>query len=102
METLFFLASNTLGMIARVETWALILMAPDLPLVDGIIVPGGAGQTVAYRSWGGPQLNEAGERLTQGAMPALRGIWRLDRNLLGVNLALKEYLGTFAYRDFDK
>ena len=256
METLFFIASKTLGMAARVETWALLLMAlallglwrgrrrlagwslallftgtlaltifplgdillqpleqqfparPTLTAVDGIIVLGGAEQTGAYRLWGGPQLNEAGERLIEGAMLAhrfptarlvftggsasvgrvedptdpsemvretwialgvapdrilleqasrntaenarlthdliqpkpgetwvlvtsafhmpraletftrngwegitpwpvdfrsgdlagLRGIWRLDRNLLGVNLALKEYLGTFVYR----
>ncbi|MBL9053345.1 MAG: YdcF family protein [Tabrizicola sp.] len=256
METLFFIASKTLGIAARVETWALILMAlalfgiwrgrirlagtslallftgtlaltllplgdlllgplerthparPDLPRVDGIIVLGGAEQTGAYRVWGGPQLNEAGERLIEGAILAqrfpaarlvfaggsatvgrsedttdpsvmsrdiwldlgiaperilleqtsrntaenarfthdlvkpqpgeiwvlvtsafhmprahetfvrngwegivawpvdfrsgdlagLRGIWRLDRNLLGVNLALKEYLGTLVYR----
>jgi uncharacterized SAM-binding protein YcdF (DUF218 family) len=256
METLFFIASKTLGMAARVETWALFLMAlalfglwrgrhrlagwslillftgtlaitllplgdlllkplesefparPDLTRVDGIIVLGGAEQTAAYRDWGGPQFNEAGERLIEGAMLAqrfpqaklvfaggsasvgrtedttdpsamvrdmwialgiapdrilleqnsrntgenatlaldllqpkpgetwvlvtsafhmprahetfvragwtditawpvdfrsgdlagLRGIWRLDRNLLGVNLALKEYLGTLAYR----
>lgn len=255
METLFFVASKTLGMAIRVETWALVLMAlalfglwrsrrklagvslmilfigtlaltvfplgdlllhpleaqhsarPDLPQIDGIIVLGGAEQTGAYRSWGGPQLNEAGERLIEGAMLAvqhpqarlvftggsasvgrsedttdpskmvremwmalgiapdrisleqnsrntaenasltrdliqpkpgevwvlvtsafhmprahetfvrngwegivawpvdfrsgdlagLRGIWRLDRNLLGVNLALKEYLGSFVY-----
>ena len=256
METLFFIASKTLGMAARVETWALLLMAlalfglwrgrhrlagwslailftgtlaitllplgdlllkplesefparPDLTRVDGIIVLGGAEQTAAYRDWGGPQFNEAGERLIEGAILAqrfpqaklvfaggsasvgrtedttdpskmvrdmwidlgiapdriileqnsrntaenarlthdlvqpkpgetwvlitsafhmprahetfarngwnditawpvdfrsgdlagLRGIWRLDRNLLGVNLALKEYLGTLAYR----
>jgi uncharacterized SAM-binding protein YcdF (DUF218 family) len=256
METLFFIASKTLGMAARVETWALFLMflalvglwrgwrrlagvslsllfvctlaltlfplgdlilepleatfpaRPDLARVDGIIVLGGAETTGAYRLWGGPQLNEAGERLIEGAMLAvrhpearlvftggsatvgreedttdpsemvremwvglgiapdritleqasrntaenatltrdlvrpkpgetwvlvtsafhmprahetfvragwdgivawpvdfrsgdlagLRGIWRLDRNLLGVNLALKEYLGTLAYR----
>ncbi len=256
METLFFIASKTVGMAARVESWALVLMLlalfglwrgrirlagvalgllfagtlaltllplgdlllhpleaqhparPDLPRVDGIIVLGGAETTGAYRLWGGPQLNEAGERLIEGAMLAhrfpdarlvftggsatvgrsedttdpsemvremwvalgiapdrisleqnsrntaenasltrdlvqpkpgevwvlvtsafhmprahetfvrqgwegivawpvdfrsgdlagLRGIWRLDRNLLGVNLALKEYLGTFVYR----
>lgn len=256
METIFFIASKTLGMAARVETWALLLMAlalfglwrgrhrlagwslgllfagtlaltifplgdlllhpleeqfparPALPQIDGIIVLGGAEQTGAYRLWGGPQLNEAGERLIEGAILAhrfpaarlvftggsasvgrvedptdpsemvretwialgvapdrilleqasrntaenarlthdliqpkpgetwvlvtsafhmpraletftrngwegitpwpvdfrsgdlagLRGIWRLDRNLLGVNLALKEYLGTFVYR----
>jgi uncharacterized SAM-binding protein YcdF (DUF218 family) len=256
METLFFIASKTLGMAARVESWALLLMAlalfglwrgrrrlagwalgllfagtlsltifplgdllleplearhppaPDLARIDGIIVLGGAEQTGAYRLWGGPQLNEAGERLIEGAMLAhrfptarlvftggsatvgrtedttdpsemardmwvalgiapdritleqnsrntaenaalthdlvqpkpgetwvlvtsafhmprahetfvrqgwdglaawpvdfrsgdlagLRGIWRLDRNLLGVNLALKEYLGTLVYR----
>jgi uncharacterized SAM-binding protein YcdF (DUF218 family) len=256
METLFFIASKTIGMAARVETWALLLMVlalwglwrgrnrlagtaltilftgtlaltllplgdllldplersfparPDLAQVDGIIVLGGAETTGAYRLWGGPQLNEAGERLIEGAMLAhryptarliftggsasvgrtedttdpsemvrdmwidlgidparitleqasrntaenarlthdlvapkpgetwvlvtsafhmprahetfarngwegitpwpvdfrsgdlagLRGIWRLDRNLLGVNLALKEYLGTLAYR----
>lgn len=256
METLFFIASKILGIVARVETWALILMVlalyglrcgrirlargsltllftgtlaltllplgdvllgpletthparPDLTRVDGIIVLGGAEQTGVYRVWGGPQLNEAGERLIEGAMLAnrfpnarlvftggsatvgrsedttdpsvmsrdiwlglgiaperilleqtsrntaenarltrdlvqpkpgetwvlvtsafhmprahetfvrngwegivawpvdfrsgdlagLRGIWRLDRNLLGVNLALKEYLGTLVYR----
>jgi uncharacterized SAM-binding protein YcdF (DUF218 family) len=256
MDTLFFIASKTLGMIARVETWALLLMLlalfglwrgrrrlagwsigllftgtlaltllplgdllleplesqfparPDLAQVDGIIVLGGAETTGAYRLWGGPQFNEAGERLIEGAMLAvrhpnallvftggsatvgrqedttdpskmvrdmwvslgippdrilleqnsrntaenaaltrdlvqpkpgetwvlvtsafhmprahetfvrtgwkdiiawpvdhrsgdlagMRGIWRLDRNLLGLNLALKEYLGTLAYR----
>jgi len=260
MDTLFFIASKTLGMAARIETWALFLMAlalwclwrgrhrlagwsltllftgtlaltllplgdllldplersfparPDLTQVDGIIVLGGAETTGAYRLWGGPQLNEAGERLIEGAMLAhrfptarliftggsatvgrkedttdpskmvrdtwealgisperitleqasrnttenarlthdliqpkpgetwvlvtsafhmprahetfarngwegitawpvdfrsgdlagLRGIWRLDRNLLGVNLALKEYLGTLAYRIIGK
>jgi uncharacterized SAM-binding protein YcdF (DUF218 family) len=260
METLFFIASKTLGMAARVETWALLLMAlalfglwrgrhrlavwsltllftgtialtlfplgdllleplersfptrPVLTKVDDIIVLGGAETTGAYRLWGGPQLNEAGERLIEGAMLAhrfptarliftggsatmgreedttdpsemvrdtwlalgiapsriileqasrnttenarlthdlvqpqpgetwvlvtsafhmprahetfarngwdgiipwpvdfrsgdlagLRGIWRLDRNLLGVNLALKEYLGTFVYRMIGK
>lgn len=256
MDTLFFIASKTLGMIARVETWALLLMLlalyglwrgrrrlagvsltllfagtlaltllplgdlllkplesafparPDLARVDGVIVLGGAETMGAYRLWGGPQLNEAGERILEGAMLAaqhpaarlvftggsatvgrtedttdpsamvratwealgiapdriiveqnsrntgenaaltrdliqpepgetwvlvtsafhmprahdtftrngwedivawpvdfrsgdlagLRGIWRLDRNLLGLNLALKEYLGTLAYR----
>jgi uncharacterized SAM-binding protein YcdF (DUF218 family) len=256
METLFFLASKTLGLAARAETWALLLMAvallalwrgrtrlaawslgllftatlaltllplgdlileplearhpaqPPLTRVDGIIVLGGAETTGAHRRWGGPQLNEAGERLIEGAMLAtrfpgarlvftggsatlgraddttapsamardmwlaigiapdrivleqasrntaenarltrdllqpqpgqtwvlvtsafhmprahdtfaragwdgivpwpvdhrsgdleeLRGIWRLDRNLLGLNLALKEYLGMLAYR----
>jgi uncharacterized SAM-binding protein YcdF (DUF218 family) len=256
MESLFFIASKTLGMVARVETWALFLMAlallglwrgrarlagwslsilfagtlaltlfplgdllleslerehparPALGQVDGVIVLGGAETTGAYRLWGGLQLNEAGERLIEGAMLAvrhpnarlvftggsatvgrredttdpsemvrdmwvalgiapdrimleqnsrntaenatlprdlvqpkpgetwvlvtsafhmprahetfvrqgwegivawpvdfrsgdlagLRGIWRLDRNLLGLNLALKEYLGTLAYR----
>lgn len=256
METLFFIASKTFGMAARIETWALLLMVlalfglwrgrrrlmgwslgvlftgtvaltlfplgdllleplearfparPALTMVDGIIVLGGAEQTGGYRLWGGPQLNEAGERLIEGAMLAhrfpaarlvftggsatvgreedttdpskmvrdmwvalgiapdrilleqssrntaenarlthdliqpqpgetwvlvtsafhmprahetftrngwegitawpvdfrsgdlagLRGTWRLDRNLLGVNLALKEYLGTLVYR----
>jgi uncharacterized SAM-binding protein YcdF (DUF218 family) len=260
METLFFIASKTVGMAARVESWALLLMAlalfglwrgrhrlagwslsilftgtlaltllplgdllldplersfparPDLTKVDGIIVLGGAETTGAYRLWGGPQLNEAGERLIEGAMLAhrfpnarliftggsatvgreedttdpskmvlgtwealgiapgritleqasrnttenarlthelvqpkpgetwvlvtsafhmprayetfarngwdgvtawpvdfrsgdlagLRGIWRLDRNLLGVNLALKEHLGTLVYRIIGK
>lgn len=255
METLFFIASKTLGMVSRVETWGLLLMAlalfglwrgrhrlagwalailftgtlaltilplgdlllgplerqfpaqPDLASVDGIIVLGGAEETGAYRHWGGTQVNEAGERLTEGALLAHRfpkarlvftggsarvgreedttdpsvmtrdlwlglgiaperilleqssrntaenaaltldlvqpqpdetwvlvtsafhmprahqtftkagwtgivawpvdfrsgdladgrGIWRLDRNLLGVNLALKEYLGTVVY-----
>ena len=38
METLFFIASKTLGMAARVETWALLLMALalfGLPLAAG-------------------------------------------------------------------
>ncbi|MGL4236354.1 YdcF family protein [Tabrizicola sp.] len=120
METLFFIASKTLGMVSRVETWALLLMAlailglwrgrtrlagisltllftgtlaitllplgdlllkplesafpaqPNLTRVDGIIVLGGAEQTAAYRDWGGPQFNEAGERLVEGAMLAVR------------------------------
>jgi uncharacterized SAM-binding protein YcdF (DUF218 family) len=260
MDSLFFIASKTLGMAARVETWALFLMLlalfglwrgrrrlagwslgvlftgtlaltllplgdllleplersfparPALTQIDGIIVLGGAETTGAYRLWGGPQLNEAGERLIEGAMLAhrfptarliftggsatvgrtedttepskmvrdtwealgiapdritleqasrnttenarlthdliqpkpgetwvlvtsafhmprahetfvrngwegitpwpvdfrsgdlagLRGIWRLDRNLLGVNLALKEALGALAYRIIGK
>lgn len=120
METVFFVASKTLGMAARLETWALVLMVlalfglwrgrrrlagvslsvlfggtlaltllplgdllleplearfparPPLDRVDGIIVLGGAEQTGAYRQWGGTQLNEAGERLTEGALLALR------------------------------
>lgn len=120
METLFFLASKTFGMAARLETWALILMAlalwslwrgrnrragaclavlftgtlaltilplgdlllrpleaqfparPALARLDGIIVLGGAEETGAYRHWGGPQVNDAGERLTEAAMLALR------------------------------
>lgn len=260
METLFFIASKVLGIAARVETWAIVLMAlalvgvwrgrrglagvslsvllagtlvltlfplgdlllqplearfparPPLDGVDGIIVLGGAEQTGAYRTWGGPQLNDAGERLIEGAMLAqrfpearlvftggsatvgwsedstdpsemaqemwvalgiapgrivleqasrntaenaaltlaqvqpqpgevwvlvtsafhmpraeetfarhgwqglvawpvdyrsgdlagLRGIWRLDRNLMGANLALKEYLGMLVYRIMGK
>lgn len=120
METLFFIASKTLGMAARVETWALLLMLlalyglwrgrrrlagaaitflfagtlaltifplgdlflrpleetfpaqPDLTQVDGIIVLGGAEDTGAYRNFGGTQVNDAGERLIEGAMLALR------------------------------
>jgi len=120
METLFFLASKTIGLVVRLETWGLILMAlalfgvwrgrrrlagvslsvlfagtlalTVLPLgdlllqpleapyparpppdrVDGIIVLGGAEQTGANRLWGGPQLNDAGERLIEGAILALR------------------------------
>ena len=260
METLFFLASKTLGMVSRLETCALLLMAlalfglwrgrvrlagtcltilftgtlaltilplgdlllrplesqfpaqPPLTQVDGIIVLGGAEETGTARHWGGVQVNEAGERLTEAAVLALRfpnaklvftggsarvgrsedttdpsemtrdlwlalgvapgritleqnsrntaenarlthdliqpkpgetwvlitsafhmpraqetfarngwegiipwpvdfrsgdladgrGNWRLDRNLLGVNLALKEYLGTLVYRTFGK
>jgi uncharacterized SAM-binding protein YcdF (DUF218 family) len=256
MESLFFVASKTVGMAARVETWALLLMLltlfglwrrrmrlaawstgvlfvgtlaltilplgdllleplearhparPDLARVDGIIVLGGAETMGSHRLWGGLQVNEAGERLTEGAMLAvlhpaarlvftggsatvgrvedttdpsvmvrdlwvalgispdriileqnsrntaenagltldllqpkpgevwvlvtsafhmprahetfvrngwegivpwpvdfrsgdltgMRGIWRLDRNLLGVNVALKEYVGMLVYR----
>ncbi len=238
MDTLFFIASKTVGMLARAESWALILMLlalfglwrgrlwlartsitllfagtlaltifplgdfflrpleetfpaqPDLTEVDGIIVLGGAEDTGAYRNFGGTQLNDAGERLIDGALLALRfpqarlvftggsarvgreedttdpsemvralwlglgiapdrivleqasrntaenasltrdlvqpkpgetwvlvtsafhmprdfrsgdladgrGIWRLDRNLQGLNLGLKEYLGTLVYR----
>jgi uncharacterized SAM-binding protein YcdF (DUF218 family) len=120
METLFFVASKTVGMAVRVESWMLFLMAlalyglwrgrrrlagvslsvlfagtlaltvlplgdlllqpleatyparPPLTRVDGIIVLGGAEQTGAHRLWGGPQLNDAGERLIEGAMLALR------------------------------
>jgi uncharacterized SAM-binding protein YcdF (DUF218 family) len=120
MDTLFFLASKTLGMVSRLETWALLLMAlalwflwrgrtrkagvcltvvftgtlaltilplgdlllrplesqfparPPLTHVDGIIVLGGAEETGANRHWGGAQVNDAGERLTEGAMLALR------------------------------
>lgn len=91
METLLFLASRTLGMVVRLETWALTLFPPgdlllhpleaqhparsDLARVDGII----AGQ-VDFRS---------------GYRAGLRGIWRLDRSFLGINLAPKEYPGTF-------
>ncbi|MFN6055534.1 MAG: YdcF family protein [Paracoccaceae bacterium] len=120
METLFFIASKTLGMAARAETWALLLMLlalfglwrgrrrlagaaivilfagtlaltifplgdlflrpleetfpaqPDLTQVNGIIVLGGAEDTGAYRNFGGTQVNDAGERLIEGAMLALR------------------------------
>lgn len=120
METLFFLASRTLGIAARLETWGLFLMAlalfglwrgrrrlagislsvlfagtlaltvmplgdlllkplearyparPPLTRVDGIIVLGGAEQTGVHRLWGGLQLNDAGERLIEGAMLAHR------------------------------
>jgi uncharacterized SAM-binding protein YcdF (DUF218 family) len=120
METLFFIASKTVGMAARAETWALLLMLlalfglwrgrrrlagatitilfagtlaltifplgdlflrpleeafpaqPDLTRVDGIIVLGGAEDTGAYRNFGGTQVNDAGERLIDGAMLALR------------------------------
>lgn len=120
METLFFVASKTVGMAVRVEGWMLFLMLlalyglwrgrtrlagvslsilfagtlaltvlplgdlllqplearyparPPLTQVDGIIVLGGAEQTGAHRLWGGPQLNDAGERLIEGAMLALR------------------------------
>ena len=120
METLFFVASKTVGMIARLESWALVLMLlalfglwrgrrrlagaalsllfagtlaltifplgdlllrpleaqfparPELSRVDGIIVLGGAEETGAYRNWGGVQVNDAGERLVEGALLALR------------------------------
>lgn len=120
MESLFFIASKTLGMAARVETWALLLMLlalfglwrgrhrlagtaiailfagtlaltifplgdlflrpleetfpaqPYLTQVDGIIVLGGAEDTGAYRNFGGTQVNDAGERLIEGALLALR------------------------------
>ncbi|HOZ31490.1 MAG TPA: YdcF family protein [Tabrizicola sp.] len=125
MDSLFFIASKTLGMVARAETWALVLMLlalfglwrgrlrlagvslslllagtlaltlfplgdlllrpledqfparpdlprPDLPRIDGIIVLGGAEETGATRHWGGAQLNDAGERLIEGAALALR------------------------------
>lgn len=120
METLFFIASKTLGMAARLESWALVLMVlalfglwrgrsrlagaalgalfvgalaltvfplgdlllrplevqfparPELIRVDGIIVLGGAEDTGAYRNWGGVQVNDAGERLIEGALLALR------------------------------
>jgi uncharacterized SAM-binding protein YcdF (DUF218 family) len=120
MDTLFFIASKTIGMAARVESWALVLMLlslfglwrgrrrlagwatallfagtlaltlfplgdlflrpletqfpaqPDLAQVDGIIVLGGAEDTGAYRNFGGTQVNDAGERLIEGALLALR------------------------------
>jgi uncharacterized SAM-binding protein YcdF (DUF218 family) len=120
METLFFIASKTIGMAARAETWALLLMVlallglwrgrlrlagtaltillastlaltifplgdlvlrpleetfpprPDLAQIDGIIVLGGAEDTGAYRNFGGTQVNDAGERLIEGAALALR------------------------------
>lgn len=120
MDTLFFIASKTVGMAARAETWALLLMLlalfglwrgrrrlagttitilfagtlaltifplgdlflrpleetfpsqPDLTRVDGIIVLGGAEDTGAYRNFGGTQVNDAGERLIDGAKLALR------------------------------
>lgn len=120
METLFFISSKTVGMAARAETWALLLMLlaliglwrgrrwlagfsitilfagtlaltifplgdlflrpleetfpaqPDLTRVDGIIVLGGAEDTGAYRHFGGTQVNDAGERLIDGALLALR------------------------------
>lgn len=118
METLFFFASKTLGMVARLETWALLLMVlalfalwrgrrklagvalallfigtlaltllplgdlllaplerqfpvrPTLSRVDGIIVLGGAEETGVFRRWGGIQANEAGERFMAAAILA--------------------------------
>jgi uncharacterized SAM-binding protein YcdF (DUF218 family) len=120
MDSLFFIASKTVGMVVRVESWALVLMLlalfglwrgrlrlagvslslllagtlaltlfplgdlllrpleeqfparPDLPRIDGIIVLGGAEETGITRHWGGAQLNDAGERLTEAAALALR------------------------------
>ncbi|MEO8242597.1 MAG: YdcF family protein [bacterium] len=120
MDTLFFIASKTLGMVARVETWMILGLAlclyaiwrnrramalsfglitlalittltiwplgdillgpleatypasPSLTAVDGIIVLGGAEQTDAYRKWGGAQLNDGGERMTEGVILARR------------------------------
>jgi uncharacterized SAM-binding protein YcdF (DUF218 family) len=120
MGGLFFVASKTVGMAVRVESWMLFLMAlalfglwrgrrrlagislsvlfagtlaltlfplgdlllrpletqfpaqPALTRVDGIIVLGGAEDTGITRHWGGTQVNEAGERLTEGALLALR------------------------------
>lgn len=120
MESLFFIASKTVGMAVRVESWMLFLMLlalyglwrgrarlaggalltlfagslaltlfplgdlflrpleeafpaqPELAQVDGIIVLGGAEDTGAYRNFGGTQVNDAGERLIEGALLAQR------------------------------
>ena len=37
-----------------------------------------------------------------GDLAGLRGIWRLDRNLTGANLALKEHFGMLVYRIMGK
>lgn len=120
MDNLFFLASKTIGMVARLETWLLaglvmtlwslwrgrvraamrwcaavlavlvsltvfplgdLLLAsledhypaqPDLSAADGIIVLGGAEDIGPYARWGGPQLNDGGERVVVGAVLAAR------------------------------
>ena len=121
MDNLFFIASKTLGMIVRVETWIVAGMivtvlagvmgrgrlarwaglvtlivtlgmtvfplanpllarlesqyppSPALPdKIDGIIVLGGAEDTMAYARWGLTGLNEGGERMTEGAILARR------------------------------
>ena len=116
----FYAASKTLGMAARVETWVLAALAlclygiwrgrrgvalrfglgafavllvltlwplgdvllapleavyprePSLSQVDGIVVLGGAEHTGPYRRWGGVQLNDGAERMTEGVVLARR------------------------------
>ncbi len=47
-------------------------VAPALSAVDGIIVLGGAERTGAYRRWGSPQFDDAGERVTAAVVLAAR------------------------------
>lgn len=121
LDEIFFIASKTLGMVARVETWLLLILAlalltlwrgraraariwaglafaltfaltvfplgtplltslerqypplPELPAqVDGIIVLGGAEDSMAFATWGLPGLNAGGERMTAGVELARR------------------------------
>lgn len=120
MESAFFVLSKTIGMAARLESWALLFMAlglfalwrgharaaarwfglvfagtlaltllplgdlilrpleaqyprnPALSRLDGIIVLGGAEESGAHRFWGGFQTNDAGERLVEAAVLALK------------------------------
>lgn len=69
------------------EVWVLVTSAFHMPR---------AHDTFARQGWEGIVAWPVDYR--SGDLAGLRGIWRLDRNLLGVNLALKEYLGTLVYR----
>lgn len=112
IETLFFIASKTIGLMVRVEFWLMLLLViglwrrwavaaalgammalavlpvgtplmgwleghyPAQPLVpvpvDGIIVLGGAEDFGVFAQTGLPGMNDAGERLTEGAVLARR------------------------------
>jgi uncharacterized SAM-binding protein YcdF (DUF218 family) len=120
MQDLFFIASKTLGLAARAETWLLALLAlafwallrgqarraavwlglglglfvligayplgfllladlesrypaqPAVTQVDAIIVLGGDEDLDPYRRWGELAVNDAGERLIEGAILARR------------------------------
>ena len=120
MQDLFFVASKTIGLAARLETWLLLLMVlalyalwrrrygwvgiwlglcfvatllimafplgyllltglesrypanPAVTRVDDIIVLGGGEALPPYRRWGGVEVNDAGERLIEGAILARR------------------------------
>ena len=68
------------------ETWVLVTSAFHMPR---------AYQTFERQGWTGLVAWPVDFR--SGDLADGRGIWRLDRNLFGVNLALKEYLGTLVY-----
>jgi uncharacterized SAM-binding protein YcdF (DUF218 family) len=69
------------------ETWVLVTSAFHMPRAVEV-----------FRRQGWDGIVPWPVDFRSGDLADGRGIWRFDRNLSGVNVALKEYLGTLAYR----